>query len=65
MKIKEEWIPIQEACLIMDRHYESVRAYCRKGMIECRRFMNRGSSPIMVNKLSIPTFMRRKKEEAK
>lgn len=61
---KDEWITAQEAVELTGKHYETIRNYCRKGVLLCERAVpGKGASPLMINKASIPSFMRVKKEE--
>lgn len=57
---KEEWITIQETIEITGKHYETIRNWCQRDVIECKRAFSKGSSPLMINKLSIPSFLRKK-----
>lgn len=60
---QEVWITAQEAVDLTGKHYETIRNYCKDGVIVCRRAIEgKGSSPLMIKKSSIPEFMRTKKE---
>jgi predicted site-specific integrase-resolvase len=54
---KNEWITAKEAARITGRHYETIRNWAKEGLIEAKRITDKGSSPLMVRKASIPSFM--------
>lgn len=59
--MEEKYITLKEAAKIMGVSYLTARSYCKKGIIECKQvYKNTRRSPIFVNLLSIPTYLRRK-----
>lgn len=60
---KDEWITAKEAVILTGKHYETIRSYCKKGVFLCQRVIpGKGASPLRINKASIPSFMRVKKD---
>jgi hypothetical protein len=57
----EQWITANEAVNLTGKDYGTIRNYCKRGLFECKRMINNGSSPLYINLLSIPSFMRKNK----
>lgn len=60
--MKEKWITLKQASKMMKVSYLTARTYCKKGILECRQALPKRRSPIYVNLLSIPTFLRNEKK---
>lgn len=60
--MKEKWIKLKDASKIMGVSYLTARSYCKKGIIECKQAIKKRRSPVYVNLLSIPTFLRNEKK---
>lgn len=56
----EKWINLKKAAEITGKHHMTIRKWCKKGLIECKRIdEGKGASPYFINELSIPTFLRK------